>query len=80
MRLATPTRQDLQKTPRLLSRRVTRPSRRCRPLTRSCVDAVGPTAEVERTEEYEEKGEKKTRKIRERMYDLHGERSLLIAV
>ena len=26
----------------------------------ACVDAVGPAAEVERTEEYEEKGEKKT--------------------
>jgi lysyl-tRNA synthetase class 2 len=43
----------------------------------ACVDAVGPTAVVEREEEYEEKGEKKKRVIRERMYDLHGERHLV---
>ena len=40
------------------------------------VDAVGPTAEVEQQEEYEEKGEKKTRAVRKRVYDLHGERHL----
>ncbi|WP_439626631.1 lysine--tRNA ligase [Gemmata sp.] len=40
------------------------------------VDAVGPAAEVERTEEYEEKGEKKTRAVRKRAYDLFGERHL----
>jgi lysyl-tRNA synthetase class 2 len=43
----------------------------------ACVDVVGPTAEVERTEEYEEKGEKKTRTVRKRVYDLHGERHLM---
>jgi lysyl-tRNA synthetase class 2 len=43
----------------------------------ACVDAIGPTAEVERTEEYEEDGEKKKRVIRERMYALHGERHLV---
>ena len=40
------------------------------------VDAVGPTAEVEQQEEYEEKGEKKTRAVRKRAYDLFGERHL----
>jgi lysyl-tRNA synthetase class 2 len=40
------------------------------------VDAVGPTAEVEQTEEYEEKGEKKSRTIRKRAYELFGERHL----
>jgi lysyl-tRNA synthetase, class II len=43
----------------------------------ACVDLVGPTAEVEQVEEYQEKGEKKTRTIRKRVYDLHGERHLL---
>lgn len=42
----------------------------------ACVDVVGPTAEVEVEEGYEEKGEKKTRKVRKRCYDLLGERRL----
>ena len=42
----------------------------------ACVDVVGPTAEVGIPEEYEEKGEKKTRLIPKRVYDLHGERHL----
>lgn len=41
-----------------------------------CVDVVGPTSEVEQTEEYEEKGEKKTRTIRKPAYDLYGSRHL----
>src|SRR5262249_6965991 len=43
----------------------------------ACVDAIGPTAEVEQIEEYEEKGEKKTRTVRKRVYDLHGERHVV---
>jgi lysyl-tRNA synthetase, class II len=41
------------------------------------VDVVGPTAETDVQEVYEEKGEKKTRTVRKRVYDLHGERRLL---
>jgi lysyl-tRNA synthetase class 2 len=42
----------------------------------ACVDVVGPAAEVEQTEEYEEKGEKKTRAIRKPAYELYGPRHL----
>ncbi|MDY3563632.1 lysine--tRNA ligase [Gemmata sp. JC673] len=42
----------------------------------ACVDAVGPTATVNVDEEYEDKGEKKTRAVPHRVYDLHGERHL----
>lgn len=40
----------------------------------ACVDVVGPTATVDVEEEYEEKGEKKTRAVPKRVYELHGER------
>jgi lysyl-tRNA synthetase class 2 len=43
----------------------------------ACADAIGPTAEVEQIEEYEEKGEKKTRAVRKRVYELYGERRLV---
>jgi len=42
----------------------------------ACVDVVGPTATVDVPEEYEEKGEKKTRMVPRRVYELHGERHL----
>ncbi|AWM39714.1 Lysine--tRNA ligase [Gemmata obscuriglobus] len=42
----------------------------------ACVDVVGPTATVNLDEEYEDKGEKKTRAVPHRVYDLHGERHL----
>jgi lysyl-tRNA synthetase class 2 len=40
----------------------------------ACVDVIGPTAQVEVPEEYEDKGEQKTRTVRKFVYDLHGER------
>ncbi len=42
----------------------------------ACVDAVGPTATVDVPDEYEEKGETKTRAVPKRVYELHGERHL----
>ncbi len=42
----------------------------------ACVDVVGPTATVEVPEEYEEKGEKKTRMVPHNVYAMHGERHL----
>jgi lysyl-tRNA synthetase class 2 len=42
----------------------------------ACVDAVGPGATVDVPEEYEEKGERKTRKVSKRVYELHGQRHL----
>jgi lysyl-tRNA synthetase, class II len=43
----------------------------------ACVDLVGPLAQVEQTEEFEEAGATKTRTVRKRVYDVHGERHLL---
>jgi len=42
----------------------------------ACVDVVGPTAEVEQTEEYEENGEKKTRLVRKLVSEVFGHRHL----
>jgi lysyl-tRNA synthetase class 2 len=42
----------------------------------ACVDVVGPTATVDVEEEYEEKGQKKTRAVPKNVYQMHGERHL----
>jgi lysyl-tRNA synthetase class 2 len=42
----------------------------------ACVDVIGPTAEVEVEEQYEEGGETKTRTIRKPVYSLFGQRHL----
>ena len=46
-------------------------------LIKACVDIVGPTATVPAEAEYEEGGQRKTRTVPKRVYELHGERRLV---